>query len=129
MRCVVVADDNPAMTTALRIFLRRCGWDVIAVHDGQAAVTAICQTRPSVALVDIGLPKLDGLEVARRIRADGPACRLVAMSGFGAASDRDRSHRAGFDLHLVKPIDPTVLRSALESVWSEPTPAPGCAGP
>jgi DNA-binding response OmpR family regulator len=111
---VVVADDNLGMTEALRGFLNRCGWEVITADDGLAALELVRRLRPAVALIDIGLPKLDGLEVARRIRVDGVACRLVAMSGFGTAQDRDRSRQAGFDLHLVKPIAPDVLRAALE---------------
>jgi DNA-binding response OmpR family regulator len=114
MRRLVVADDNVAMVAALRIFLRRCGWEVIGAHDGLTALAAIQEACPPVALIDIGLPKLDGLELAQRVRAGGAVCRLVAMSGFGTARDRDRSERAGFDLHLVKPIDPGVLRAALE---------------
>ena len=114
MRSVVVADDNREMTAAVGVFLRRCGWNVIAAHDGIAALEAIQQSQAPVALVDICLPKLDGLEVARRVRAAGTACRLVAMSGFGEGGDRDRSLRAGFDVHLVKPIEPAVLQAALE---------------
>jgi CheY-like chemotaxis protein len=114
MRSVVVADDNREMTTAVSLFLRRCGWNVIAAHDGVAALDAIRQSQAPVALVDIGLPGLDGLEVARRIRAEGSACRLIAISGFGEGRDRDRSLQAGFDVHLVKPIEPAVLQAALE---------------
>jgi two-component system CheB/CheR fusion protein len=103
------------MTMALHTVLRRWGWDVIVAHDGLAAISAIRSARPTVALIDIGLPKLDGLEVARRIRADGsaPVSRLVALSGFGGTLDRDRSRQAGFDLHLVKPVEPDLLRAAL----------------
>ena len=113
MKRVVVADDNPSMTMALHTVLRRWGWDVIVAHDGLAAVAAIRSARPTVALIDIGLPKLDGLAVARRIRADDRDARLVALSGFGGTLDRDRSRQAGFDLHLVKPVEPELLRAAL----------------
>jgi CheY-like chemotaxis protein len=114
VRCVVVADDNPGMTEALKGFLRRYGWNVLTASDGVAALELVRRDRPAVALIDIGLPKMDGLEVARRIRIDGLACRLVAMSGFGTARDRDLSKQAGFELHLVKPVAPHVLRAALE---------------
>jgi len=114
-----VADDNREMTVALGVLLRRCGWNVIAAHDGVAALEAIQQSQAPVALVDIGLPKLDGLEVARRVRAAGSPCRLVAMSGFGEGADRDRSLRAGFDAHLVKPIETAMLQAALEAAAAQ----------
>jgi DNA-binding response OmpR family regulator len=116
---VVVADDNPSMTGALKVILEIWGWEVVVAHDGMGAVTAIREARPDVALIDIGLPRLDGLEVARLVRAEGVAPRLlVALSGYGEERDRRRSRHAGFDTHLVKPIEPEVLRSTLESVWA-----------
>jgi CheY-like chemotaxis protein len=117
---VVVADDNPSMTGALKVILEIWGWEVIVANDGMAAVTAVRQARPAVALIDIGLPKLDGLEVARLLRAEGVAPRLlVALSGYGEERDRRRSRQAGFDTHLVKPIEPEVLRTTLASVWGQ----------
>ena len=72
---------------------------------------------PDVVLLDIGLPKLDGLEVARslRARADGTRPLLVAMTGFGQAEDRARTAAAGFDHHLTKPVDPKLLRTLLQT--------------
>jgi CheY-like chemotaxis protein len=122
MNRVVVADDNPAMTLALSILLKRAGWQVIAAHDGPAALAAIRVNRPAVALIDIGLPGLDGVEVARCVRADQLACRLVAISGFGAPRDREASRQAGFDAHLVKPIHPDELLAALGPASAEPVP-------
>ena len=117
MERVVVADDNPAMTSVLALALRMWGWDVVVAHDGLGAVTAIRQTRPAIALIDIGLPGLNGLEVARVVRATDAAPRLmVALSGYGEEQDRLRSHEAGFDRHLVKPVDPEVLRVTMMSV-------------
>lgn len=116
---VVVADDNPSMTGALKVVLEIWGWEVIVAHDGMAAVTAVRETHPTAALIDIGLPKLDGLEVARLLRAEGAAPGLmVALSGYGEEGDRRRSRQAGFDTHLVKPIDPEVLRTTLASAGS-----------
>jgi CheY-like chemotaxis protein len=118
MARVVVADDNPSMTGALKVILEIWGWEVVVAHDGMGAVTAIREARPAVGLIDIGLPRLDGLEVARLLRAEGVAPRLlVALSGYGEERDRRRSRQAGFDTHLVKPIEPEVLRTTLESVW------------
>jgi DNA-binding response OmpR family regulator len=116
MERVVVADDNPAMTSVLAMALRMWGWEVIVAHDGLAAITAIRKTQPAVAVVDIGLPGLNGLEVARIVRATDAAPRLlIALSGYGEEQDRQRSHEAGFDSHLVKPVDPDVLRKLMMS--------------
>jgi DNA-binding response OmpR family regulator len=108
---VVVADDNQFLTKVLGMVLKRWGWDPVIAHDGIAAVAAIHDARPAVALVDINLPKLNGLEVARSIRA-GPAL-LVALSGYGDSRRRRESLEAGFDQHLVKPVDPDVLHTLL----------------
>jgi len=114
MQRVVVADDNPAMTAALKVVLQIWGWDVLVAHDGLTAVQAICASRPALALIDIGLPDLDGLEVARVLRAQGAAPRLmVALSGYGEERDLLASRQAGFDRHLVKPVDPELLRKTI----------------
>jgi two-component system CheB/CheR fusion protein len=119
MERVVVADDNPAMTAVLKLALRLWGWEVIVAHDGLGAIEAIRLSRPAVALVDIGLPGLNGLEVARVVRATDVAPRLlVAMSGYGEEQDRVRSREAGFDKHLVKPVDPDALKAMLLSARS-----------
>src|SRR5436190_17233743 len=116
-RVVVVADDNPAMTAVLKLALRLWGWEVVIANDGVAAVDAIRSARPAIALIDIGLPGLNGLEVARVVRAGNAAPRLmVALSGYGEEQDRLRSREAGFDKHLVKPVDPDVLRAIMAGV-------------
>jgi CheY-like chemotaxis protein len=125
VRRIVVADDNPGLTSALQVFLGRCGWEVTTAGNGLEALELVRTVRPAAVLIDIRLPKLDGLEVARRIRAEGIACHLVAMSGFGTADDRDRSRQAGFAVHLVKPIPPTVLSAALEAAMADPAPDRG----
>jgi len=125
MEKVVVADDNPAMTLVMKLALRLWGWDVIVAHDGVAAVNAIRALRPAVALIDIGLPELNGLEVARLVRAEDTAPRLlVALSGYGEEKDYLRSREAGFDRHLVKPVDPDRLRAMLMSVQAQRPEAP-----
>jgi CheY-like chemotaxis protein len=80
-------------------------------------VEAILEVRPDIALVDVGLPGLDGYEVARRIRADeaGGKVRLVALTGYGLPDDHRRSQEAGFDAHLVKPVDPARLAAVIEA--------------
>jgi CheY-like chemotaxis protein len=116
MERVVVADDNPAMTSVLSLALRMWGFDVVVAHDGLEAIESIRNERPAVALIDIGLPGLNGLEVARVVRATCVAPRLlVALSGYGEEQDRVRSREAGFDKHLVKPVDPEVLRQIMLS--------------
>src|SRR5262245_15568984 len=120
MERVVVADDNPSMTRALQVVLELWGWDVSIAHDGWTAIEAIRATRPAVALIDIGLPELSGLEVARFLRAEGAAPPLmVALSGYGEEQDRRRSQEAGFDRHLVKPVDPEILRALLTPVGGQ----------
>src|SRR4029077_14674859 len=112
--------DNPAMTSVMTLALRLWGWDVIVAHDGVTAVDAIRRLRPAVALIDIGLPELNGLEVARLVRAEDAAPRLlVALSGYGEEKDYLRSREAGFDRHLVKPVDPDRLRAMLMSVQAQ----------
>jgi CheY-like chemotaxis protein len=80
-------------------------------------VEAILKVRPDIALVDVGLPGLDGYEVARRVRADavGGKVRLVALTGYGLPDDHRRSQEAGFDAHLVKPVDPGRLAAVIEA--------------
>src|SRR5262245_45408434 len=98
------------------MLLRIKGHDVQVAHDGLAALEAARQQRPEVILMDIGLPHLDGYEVASRLRQE-PATRdlyLVAMTGYGQEEDRRRSREAGFDCHLVKPVDPEDLQQLLE---------------
>jgi DNA-binding response OmpR family regulator len=120
MQRVVVADDNPAMAAALKVVLQIWGWDVLVAHDGTTAVEAIRASRPVLALIDIGLPDLDGFEVARAVHAAGAVPRLmIALSGYGEEEDVIASRQAGFDRHLVKPVDPEVLRGAIMPAASQ----------
>jgi signal transduction histidine kinase/CheY-like chemotaxis protein len=104
---VLVVDDNLDSVATLALLLKECGHDVRTAYDGPAALEAALDYRPNVVLLDIGLPGLDGFEVAKRLRQQ-PALQntvLVAMTGYGAQSDLQRSFEAGFDHHLVKPGD------------------------
>jgi CheY-like chemotaxis protein len=114
---VVVVEDQDDVRDALVALLEGWGHRVEAAADGAGAVELIVGSRPDVALVDIGLPGLDGYSVARRVRAElGPGSpRLVALTGFGRDEDRDRARRAGFDTHLTKPAGPKELRRVLRS--------------
>jgi signal transduction histidine kinase/ActR/RegA family two-component response regulator len=108
---VVVVDDNPDMVASLATLLRLLGHVVREAFDGQEAVEAALAFRPDVVLMDIGLPKLSGYEAAERLRAD-PVTRgatLIATTGWSQEEDRERSRQAGFDHHLIKPVDPAEL--------------------
>jgi len=123
-RRVLIADDNVDAAEALRRLLELQRHQVEVVHDGEAAVEALSRSEPEVVLLDISLPGMDGLEVARRIRARGGAHHplLVAVTGLGRDEDRRRSADAGFDHHLVKPIDIASLAALMDA--AAPAPAP-----
>jgi signal transduction histidine kinase/ActR/RegA family two-component response regulator len=104
---VLMVEDNPDAAESLVMILELLGHRVRVVHDGIAAIDAARANPPDLMLIDIGLPGLDGYEVARRIRRDPTLNRvvLVALTGYGRAEDKERSLAAGFDYHLVKPVD------------------------
>jgi signal transduction histidine kinase len=117
-RTILIIEDNHDARTSLRELLETAGHTVHEASDGARGLEAALRLRPEVAFVDLGLPGMDGLELARRIRAsaEGRAMRLVALTGYGSTEDRDRSREAGFDVHLVKPVE----RLALERVLAQP---------
>jgi len=119
-RQILVVDDNVDSAESLALLLRMTGNETHTHHDGLAAIEAAERLRPDVALLDLGMPKLDGYEACRRIRAQpwGKDIRLVALTGWGQEEDRRRSREAGFDAHLVKPVDFGVLNDLLEQ-WSD----------
>jgi CheY-like chemotaxis protein len=112
-RRVLVVDDNVDAAELLGEVLELDGHQVSVVHDGRAALERMETFAPEVVFLDIGLPGLDGYEVARRLRRrpGGAAVRLVALTGYGQASDRQRSREAGFDTHLVKPVELDTVRA------------------
>ncbi|HEV3341531.1 MAG TPA: ATP-binding protein [Pirellulales bacterium] len=114
-RRILVVDDNVDTTTTLGMLLAVERHVVKVAHDGPAALTAAQEFRPDVILLDIGLPRMDGYEVARRLRelAEMKAVLLVALTGYGQDEDRRRSAEAGFDSHLVKPVSLEALREAV----------------
>jgi PAS domain S-box-containing protein len=117
-RRILVVDDNRDAADTLRLLLRMMGSEVNTAHDGIEAVAAAAEFRPEVVLLDLGLPKLDGYEAARRIRAQegGAGMFLVALTGWGHEEDRRRSLEAGFDLHMTKPVEFDALRKLLASL-------------
>ena len=112
---VLVVDDNRDLADATATALARLGHEVRVAFDGPSALAMAAELAPDVVLLDLGLPGLDGYEVARRLRAMLPAhhLQLVAVTGYGQAVDRQRSHAAGFDSHLVKPVDVATLQRAI----------------
>jgi PAS domain S-box-containing protein len=113
---VLIVDDNADAAQSLEMLLRELGHDVQVVHDGHAAVAAARGRRPDMVFLDIGMPGMNGLEVARRLRQqpDLHSVRVAAVTGFGQEEDRRRTREAGFDEHLVKPVSPEALRRVLE---------------
>lgn len=120
-RRVLVVDDNADAAATLAMLLRISGHEVKVAHDGHAALEAARTFRPEVVLLDIGLPGLDGYEVARRLRSRPETAHslLVAVSGYGQEDDKRRSREAGFDQHLVKPVDFAALRAVLPRTASQ----------
>ena len=110
-RNVLIADDNRDAADSLGMLLQMNGHTVTVVHDGRQALANIEESRPDVALLDIGMPELDGYEVARRVRLDTRIrdMTLIAVTGWGQATDKARAAAAGFDLHFTKPVEPQRL--------------------
>jgi PAS domain S-box-containing protein len=111
---ILVADDNRDAADSLQRVLALYGHEVRVVYDGSSAVNVGTEFRPRVAILDIGMPGTNGYDVARALRTrHGDAVTLVALTGWGQEADRRRSAEAGFDHHLVKPVDPNELNSLL----------------
>jgi len=112
---ILAVDDNVDIVHGLAQVLTMWGHTVQIAHDGEAALQAAAAFRPEVVLLDLGLPKIDGLEVVRRLcqRSENAETLFVSMSGFGQEQTRRRSNDAGFHHHLVKPVDVSSLRSLL----------------
>ncbi len=114
-RSILVVDDNVDAADSLAMLLQIYGHEVHTAHDGLEAVAAAARLQPDLVLLDIGLPKLDGYGAARQIREQSGGKRIVlaALTGWGQDEDRARSKEAGFDAHLVKPVDDGELKKLL----------------
>ncbi len=119
-RRVLIVDDNLDASASLGLVLRSLGYETRAAGDGLAGFEAAAEFRPDVALLDLGMPKLNGYDLARRIRGEpwGQGMLLIAVTGWGQDQDRARSADAGFDHHLVKPIAPVDIARRLATAWS-----------
>ncbi|HVU51947.1 MAG TPA: ATP-binding protein [Polyangia bacterium] len=115
---VLIADDLRDITDSLAIVMRRVGFEVHTAYDGEQAVARFEEVKPHVVILDLGMPKLDGYEACRRIRArpGGQALTLIALTGWGGKVVHQRTGAAGFDHHLVKPVDPAALLELLASL-------------
>jgi CheY-like chemotaxis protein len=116
-RRVLIVDDNEDAAELLALLLRDQGYETMVAYDGPAALEAVHGFLPEVVILDIGLPVMDGYEVARQLRAmpESAHARIVALTGYGQASDFERSREAGADAHLVKPVDVHELRAVIDA--------------
>lgn len=116
-RRILLVDDNRDAAETTQTLLEYDGHQVVVAYTGLDALALAAQFAPDVVVLDIGLPDVDGYEVARRLRAqpDGGGLLLVALTGYGCAEDRRAVMAAGFDHHLVKPADPSRLAAVLAS--------------
>jgi CheY-like chemotaxis protein len=112
-RKVLVVDDNEDAAVMLSMALEMMGFETVVAHDGYSALEEAARFQPDVALIDIGLPGIDGYEVARQMRGILGHVQLVAVTGYGLDTDRQRSREAGFDHHLVKPVELAAVRALL----------------
>jgi len=131
-RRILVVEDNTDAREMLRHLLNVAGHEVHEAADGPGGLEAALRLHPDIALVDVGLPGFDGYQLARGVRGSaGPSIYLVALTGYGQPDDRRRAMDAGFDAHLVKPVNPDALLAAIQTAGhaaghtGEPTSAPG----
>jgi signal transduction histidine kinase len=121
-RRVLIVEDNQDAQDALKCLLELWGHEVTVASDGAAGIQSALDQRPDVALVDLGLPTVDGYEVARQVRSalNASAPLMIALTGYGAPEQRAQALSAGFDLHIVKPVDPDRLATLLEEYAATP---------
>lgn len=112
---ILVVDDNVDAASLLAEYLTDLGHVTAVAHDGPSALVVAAQLHPDTAVLDIGLPGMDGYEVGAQLRRDHHELRLIAVTGYGDEDDRERSSRAGFAAHFVKPINLSRLVDQLAS--------------
>ena len=121
-RRVLVVDDSVDLAETLAMVLEESGHEVRLAHSGSAALAEFDAFSPEIVFLDIGLPEMNGYEVARELRAreQGRSVLLLALSGYGEREDRDEAEAAGFDRHLLKPVDIETIEEILELFESDP---------
>ena len=114
-RRVLLVDDSVDAAEAMSMLLETLGHEIRVMHDGPSALAMVDDFAPDVVILDIGLPGMDGFEVARqmRMRAATKAALMIALTGYGADSDKKQAHDAGFDHHLVKPVSFTAIETLI----------------
>ena len=112
---IIVVDDNEEAANLLRLFLQRDGHQVATAYDGRSALKLVEELHPDVVFLDIGMPNMNGYEVARTLRRfpRRDSMQLIAMTGWGQLDDKNRAIQAGFDRHVAKPLSPDSLRKLL----------------
>jgi DNA-binding response OmpR family regulator len=118
---ILIADDNVDAAESLALLLRARGARVTVAHDGEQALRLFRDQPADIAILDLGMPRVDGLEVARQLSQAHPRPYLAALTGRGRKEDRADSLRAGFDEHLTKPVDPRWLVERLRRVQAQRT--------
>jgi CheY-like chemotaxis protein len=113
---ILIADDNRDAADTMGMLLELDGHEVIVAHSGNQALELGRQRRPDVVILDIGMPDVNGYEVARTARSEdwGRSAYLIALTGWGQADDKERARIAGFDRHLTKPVDPDLVEEILQ---------------
>ena len=121
-RRILVVDDNRDAADSLAILLKGMGNEVTTAYDGERAAELAEQNRPDVVLLDLGMPNMNGYDACRRMRSKdwGRSVHIIAMTGWGQQEDRRRTEEAGFDFHLVKPVDLAELLRLLASLPADP---------
>jgi CheY-like chemotaxis protein len=119
---VLVADDNRDGADIMALLLQQYGYDVSVAHSGPDALATAARNKPEIVILDIGMPGMSGYEVAQRIRAEpwGKRTLLIALTGWGQEEDKRKAFDAGFDHHLIKPIDPDALEALMGSALRPP---------
>ncbi|HSB97735.1 MAG TPA: response regulator, partial [Spongiibacteraceae bacterium] len=118
-RCrILIADDNVDAVASMAMLLELMGNEVVVAHDGQQACDMAAAFQPSVVILDIGMPRLNGYAACRLMRTQAWSANatIIALTGWGQLEDQRRSDEAGFDHHLVKPIDPAVLEKLISAI-------------
>ena len=115
---ILIVEDNVDARDSLAVLLELLGHRVTATDSGGAALSSIRSSLPRLALIDIGLPDMDGLALARAIRdaPGGDNIRLIALTGYGSPEDQERTAQSGFDAHLIKPLDLEMLEKMLKTM-------------
>ncbi len=119
-RRVLLVDDSVDAAEAMSMLLETLGHEIRVMHDGPSALAMVDDFAPDVVILDIGLPGMDGFEVARqmRTRAVTKAALLIALTGYGAESDKQKARDAGFDHHLVKPVSFTAIETVIAASFA-----------